>query len=385
VSIKKESIDVVISFDTTGSMYPCLTQVRRNINDTVRRLHDDIPNLRVGIIAHGDYCDGPRAITKLDLTADIGAICRFVSTVQSTGGGDAPECYELALHEARSFSWSAGKNKALVLIGDDVPHPVGYPLDGYSGMSGRNALDWRNELGLLVEAGIHVHAVQALGNMHATPFYTEVAKLTGGFHLPLHQFSHVNDLLLAICYKQSTDPAQFFNFEKEVQNAGRMDRGLHMVFTALGGRGAGTPGGVYRKSADDVFGRADLAAVHPSRFQVLKVDREVDISEFVSENGLVFKIGRGFYELTSKTVKVQDHKEVVLVAKRTGDMFSGAAARRLLELPEHGTIALNPKANGCKSTLDTYRVFIQSTSANRKLLAGSRFLYEVDRSDGRAW
>jgi hypothetical protein len=32
-----EPIDVVISFDTTGSMYPCLMQLRRNAENSVRK------------------------------------------------------------------------------------------------------------------------------------------------------------------------------------------------------------------------------------------------------------------------------------------------------------------------------------------------------------
>ena len=48
------NIEVVFSFDTTGSMYPCLTQVRRKIKETVTRLLDEIPGIRIGIIAHGD-------------------------------------------------------------------------------------------------------------------------------------------------------------------------------------------------------------------------------------------------------------------------------------------------------------------------------------------
>ena len=51
------NIEVVFSFDTTGSMYPCLTQVRRRIKNTVTRLMNEIALIRIGIIAHGDYCD----------------------------------------------------------------------------------------------------------------------------------------------------------------------------------------------------------------------------------------------------------------------------------------------------------------------------------------
>ena len=118
------NIEVVFSFDTTGSMYPCLTQVRRKIKETVTRLLDEIPGIRIGIIAHGDYCDaGSTYVTKhLDLSGDVATICNFVQNVQPTGGGDAPECYELVLHEAQSLSWTPTNAKTLVLIGDDIPH-----------------------------------------------------------------------------------------------------------------------------------------------------------------------------------------------------------------------------------------------------------------------
>ena len=119
------NVEVVFSFDTTGSMYPCLTQVRRNIKNTVTRLSEEIPGIRIGIIAHGDYCDAGRPyVTKhLNLTSDADAICRFVEQVEPTGGGDSPECYELVLREAQTLSWTAGASKVFVLIGDDVPHP----------------------------------------------------------------------------------------------------------------------------------------------------------------------------------------------------------------------------------------------------------------------
>jgi hypothetical protein len=196
-----EVIDVMISFDTTGSMYPCLTQVRREIDKLVRRLFKDIPDLRIGIIAHGDYYDARYSyVTKmLDLTRDENRICRFVGTVEPTSGGDSPECYELVLHETRTeASWETGRNKVLVLIGDDVPHPPHYPQNTKN-------IDWRNELGLLLEAGVHVYAVQALGRRHATKFYKEVATKTGGFHLELDQFAHIGDMIKAICYKQQGD------------------------------------------------------------------------------------------------------------------------------------------------------------------------------------
>ena len=51
-------IEVLFSFDTTGSMYPCLTQVRKNVKSTVKRIFKEIPDIRIGIVAHGDHDPG---------------------------------------------------------------------------------------------------------------------------------------------------------------------------------------------------------------------------------------------------------------------------------------------------------------------------------------
>lgn len=347
------AIEVVFSFDTTGSMYPCLTQVRKKIKSTVTRLMKEIPGMRIGVIAHGDYCDvGSTYVTKaLDLTDDVEKICRFVERVEATGGGDAPECYELVLHEAQSLSWTPSYQKCFVLIGDDVPHgPTQNP----------KKLNWRDEVDKLAKKGIPVYGVQALGRKHATPFYRELAEKSGGFHLDLDQFAHITDLVLAICYKQSSDQ-KLEAYEKEIVDQGRLDRSLNNLFNTM----------MKRVQPAPTFAAADLAAVPPGRFQVLSVDADTPIKALVAENGLRFKVGRGFYEFT-KTETIQAGKEVVLMDKKTGDRFSGRKARELLGLPDGETTRLRP------TSLEKYAVFVQSTSANRKLMGGTRFLYEVE-------
>src|SRR5689334_13215611 len=99
-----ETIDLVFSLDSTGSMQPCIAQARKRIEETVKFLFGQIPNIRIGIIVHGDYCDGVNMIQKLDLTTDLQAICKFIRNAKNTSGGDSDECYEYVLHEARDFS-----------------------------------------------------------------------------------------------------------------------------------------------------------------------------------------------------------------------------------------------------------------------------------------
>jgi len=169
---KAETSDIVVSFDTTGSMYPCITQVRRGVKSTVEELFDRIENLRIGIMAHGDYCDRP-AITALDLTDNKAAIIKFIENAPNTSGGDEDECYEEVLHRARQFEWTAGKKKALVMIGDCKPHKKGYTYGPHT------AKDWKNEAKMLVESGINIYPIQALGRRHCTEFYQELAELSG--------------------------------------------------------------------------------------------------------------------------------------------------------------------------------------------------------------
>jgi hypothetical protein len=348
------NIEIVFSFDTTGSMYPCLTQVRRNLKATITRLLDEIPGIRIGIIAHGDYCDaGSTYVTKhLDLSGDVDTICDFVQNVEPTGGGDAPECYELVLHEAQSLSWSSTSSKTLVLIGDDIPHaPAQTP----------QKLNWRKELEALGKQGITVYGIQALNRAHATLFYQELADKSGGFHLNLDQFSYITDFFLSVCYQQSSTE-QVQSYEQELVEQGRMNRGLNQMFNTLLQRDT---------TKHKEFAEADLRAVSPGRFQVLDVDNDISIKAFVLENGLTFKVGRGFYEFT-KTETIQGKKEIILMERKTGDLFAGEAARDLLGLPAGTTARIKP------SNLEKYVVFVQSTSANRKLIGGTRFLYEVE-------
>jgi len=367
--LPSKTIDVMLSFDTTGSMYPCLTQVRRYASELVGRLFKDIPGIRIGILAHGDYCDeGDTYVTKmLDLSADKGKIVHFINHVEPTGGGDSPECYEFVLNQIRSADWKSGRTKAFVLIGDDVPHEKGYSCRGSKTLGESLKLDWRNELGLLHEAGIKVYAVQALGRGHATKFYKAVAERTKGYHLSLNQFSDVYKLIMSICYKEDSDKA-LESYEDELIVNGKMSRGVDTFIGSLLGR---------LKSKKFTTDMGELGAVPGGRFQVIGVDEDTPIKEFVESQGLSFKKGRGFYEFTKrkKATIIQDYKEVILMDDKTGDLFNGDKAREIAGIPVGVTTKLQP------SRVDGYTVFVQSTSVNRVLQSGTRFLYEVEDWD----
>ena len=345
-------LDLAISFDTTGSMSQCIRQVRSRVSEVVGRLYRDIDGLRIGVISHGDYCDAPHTIDILDFTMDRSTVEEFVRESSDTHGGDADECYELVLNRARGLNWQAGNSKILVVIGDSNPHGPTY------GMNTRN-LNWRNELQLLLEAGVHIHGVHCMPGVrtHSRPFYEEIARRTGGFYLTLDQFPAVVDLIYAVAYEQAGG-TRLVDFRMEVQDSGRMSRNMASVFSTLTGESV------------SVSEHSGLQPVPPGRFQVLNVNERASISEFVNGNGLEFRKGRGFYEL-SKAETIQERKEVVLVENGTGDMYTGSEARNMVGVPSGTRMRIRPV------DLDGYGVFVQSTSYNRILVPGTRFLYEA--------
>ena len=132
--------EIIFSFDTTGSMSRVIDEVKGRLQDMIQRLQADIPGIRFGVLAHGDYCDKDVFYLEkhIDLTRDVKQLCDFVTDIEGTGGGDPEECYELVLNLAGKFTWTPGSQRALVMIGDSEPHTPEYDLNTEN-------LDWREE------------------------------------------------------------------------------------------------------------------------------------------------------------------------------------------------------------------------------------------------
>jgi hypothetical protein len=78
--------------------------------------------------------------------------------------------------------------------------------------------------------------------------------------------------------------------------------------------------------------------------------------------------GAGFYQM-NKPETIQDHKRIMIRDKKTGAVYEGYAARQMLGLPDHGHVRVRPGDFG------QWDLFIQSTSCNRHLVAGTQLIY----------
>lgn len=239
--------------------------------------------------------------------------------------------------------------------------------------NGGIGLDWRQEVEKLKAMDVMIYPIQCLSNgRHADAFYRELADRTGGYRLRLDQFSEVVDLIMAVCYQQAGEE-KLQGWTEALERNGRVTRSMDENLATLEKR---------RISRRFANATRDLEAVPLGRFQMLYVDPgmyvdhydysgKVDIRQFVADNGLEFQPGRGFYEFTRPEL-IQEKKEVVLRHRETGDMYSGEKARAMIGLRPGERAKVKP------AHLAGYHVFVQSTSYNRKLMAGTHFLYEVD-------
>jgi hypothetical protein len=115
----------------------------------------------------------------------------------------------------------------------------------------------------------------------------------------------------------------------------------------------------------------ELRPCHPSKFQVFNVDEDTNIKVFCEKMGIRFAKGAGFYEFVKVEV-VQPSKLIVLMEKSTGTLYEGDVAREIAGIKKN-----NERDKIKPTSLEKYRVFIQSTSPARKLIRGQGFLYEV--------
>ncbi len=121
-SLKRNGLDVIIAFDSTGSMGGEIAQVKRQIGRIGNTLVTLVPKARIGLCTYRDETDS-YVVKGLPLTNEIQKVQTYLDDVHAGGGGDQPE----AVHEG--LRWSIANNefrprarKVILLFGDAPPH-----------------------------------------------------------------------------------------------------------------------------------------------------------------------------------------------------------------------------------------------------------------------
>lgn len=190
-------LDMVIAFDTTGSMSSYISAVKEHVKELIPKLFKQNPDLRIGIVAFGDYCDMPskyefgRAYQVCELTDDENKLMKFIINAKNTSGGDGDEFYELVIKKiVEETNWREGSTKAVLLIADAEPHKIGY---SWSNIIVNNQIDWREEAKKAAEKGIKFDTL-TIGQIE---WYKELSSITNGVSAPFSTSSKTSQLVEA--------------------------------------------------------------------------------------------------------------------------------------------------------------------------------------------
>lgn len=190
-------LDMVIAFDTTGSMAHYIGAVRKEVASLIPELFADNEDLRLGIVAFGDYCDMPNpqefgiAYQSIAPTNNENELIRFVNESKNTGGGNGDEFYELVLKKiVEETPWREDATKAILLIADACPHPLGYT---YENCVVGNEIDWRVEAQKAANKKIKIDTVTITN----AAWYRELSAMTNGVSIPFHSGEKTVELVRA--------------------------------------------------------------------------------------------------------------------------------------------------------------------------------------------
>jgi len=154
---------------------------------------------------------------------------------------------------------------------------------------------------------------------------------------------------------------------EEVGKIIRQSTDAYMTARTSGTRGTRS---LFSTGADAVNAQtvqaAKLTPMQTGSYFLVPVPKDSVIKEFVESTGNTYKIGRAYYELM-KTETIQGNKALAVVDNKTHRVYTGDGVRSMIGLSDL-SVRVKPNHN------PDYKIFVQSTSVNRKLIAGTRVL-----------
>lgn len=225
-----KATDYVIAFDTTGSMSSYIASVRQHVTELIGTLFENTTNLRIKIVAFGDYCDMKsstlfgKAYQTIELTDNKQALVNFVKNAENTGGGDGDEFYELVIRKInRETQWREGAAKSVLFIADEDPHNVGYT---YRDIVKNARIDWREEAAEAAKMGIQYDTLRILSR----GWYKELSAITGGVCMDFKNANKISKVVEGTVYARASS-ASFNKLNKSIVDSG--DSELIVAFKSM--------------------------------------------------------------------------------------------------------------------------------------------------------
>lgn len=214
--------DMVIAFDTTGSMAAYLSNVKSFVSRLIPKLFKLNPDLRLGIVAFGDYIDMDdkdifgKAYQSIGLTNSKKDLISFVSNAKYTDGGDYDEFYELVIKKiVEETDWRKDSTKSVLFIADANPHPIGYSFGKSVYYVRDNSIDWREEAEKAAKLGIKF---DTLSIRPENAWYSRLSSMTGGINVLFSNSARAYELVEAAVLARGGENTRIL-FKKTLSDA----------------------------------------------------------------------------------------------------------------------------------------------------------------------
>jgi len=124
--------DVLMAFDTTGSMKDVLDAAKQHGVQVMQELNSLIADVEFGVVDFRDYPiapfgdrgDWPYRLRQ-SITGDRSRVQDAINAMRAGGGNDNPESYTRVLYESYRDSnvhWRSNSRRFLIVFGDEFPH-----------------------------------------------------------------------------------------------------------------------------------------------------------------------------------------------------------------------------------------------------------------------
>ena len=121
--LSRDGLDIVITFDSTGSMQGEIDEVKSRIERIGNILFRLISKTRLSICTYRDNGDD-YVVKGLPLTDNLTRVVLYLDSIQADGGGDTPEAVDQGLEWAiQQNKFRRRARKVILLFGDAPPHP----------------------------------------------------------------------------------------------------------------------------------------------------------------------------------------------------------------------------------------------------------------------
>lgn len=241
ININNSAHDMVIAFDTTGSMARYIDDVKKHVKTLIPELLTANPGIQISVVAFGDYCDMEsvvnfgKAYQVINLTRNENALIEFVSKAKNTSGGDGDEFYELVLKKILDeTSWRENSKKSILLIADASPHKIGYSFRPSFCSTPvwyvqNNQIDWRKEAERAASMGVQIDTLDIEGNS----WYKELSKITNGVHALFKSDNKTVEAVKMSAYSRGGTATKDLYIKNVVAYANSKDEELKSMSTAF--------------------------------------------------------------------------------------------------------------------------------------------------------